>query len=108
MKNHFIKKIKIQGPITVSEYMSDCLLSPKYGYYNAKDTIGSKGDFITSPEISQIFGELLGLTIVDYWQKSLKPKLPILADLGGGNGTMLKDALRAINHVDKNLIDIIN
>jgi len=97
----------MQGPIGISEYMADCLLAPKSGYYNLANTIGKKGDFITAPEISQIFGELLGLTIVDYWQKSLKPKLPILADLGGGNGTMLKDALRAINHVDKNLIDII-
>ena len=107
MKNHFIKKIKLHGPITVSEYMSDCLLSPKKGYYNLKNTIGSKGDFITSPEISQIFGELIGLSLVDYWYQCQKPELPILTDLGGGNGTMLKDALRAINQIDKNLRSLI-
>jgi NADH dehydrogenase [ubiquinone] 1 alpha subcomplex assembly factor 7 len=107
LKNYFIKKIKIQGPITVSEYMSDCLLSPKYGYYNLKNTIGSKGDFITSPEISQIFGELIGLSFVNYWHQSLKPTLPIIADIGGGKGTMLKDSLRAINQVDKNLRKLI-
>jgi NADH dehydrogenase [ubiquinone] 1 alpha subcomplex assembly factor 7 len=107
LKNHFIKKIKLHGPITVSEYMSDCLLSPKKGYYNLKNTIGSKGDFITSPEISQIFGELIGLSLVDYWHQCQKPELPILTDLGGGNGTMLKDALRAINQVDKNLRKLI-
>lgn len=107
MKEHFIKKIKMEGPISISEYMADCLLSPKKGYYNLNNTIGKKGDFITSPEISQIFGELLGLMVVDYWHKSLKPKSPILVDLGGGNGTMLNDVLRTINQVDKNLIKII-
>ena len=107
MKNHFIKKIKLQGPISVSEFMSDSLLSPKKGYYNLEDTIGSKGDFITSPEISQIFGELIGLSLADYWYQCQKPKSPIITDLGGGKGTMLKDCLRAINKIDKNLRNLI-
>ena len=107
MRNHFIKKIKLQGPISVSEFMSDCLLSPKKGYYNLEDTIGSKGDFITSPEISQIFGELIGLSLADYWYQCQKPKSPIITDLGGGKGTMLNDCLRAINKVDKNLRNFI-
>jgi NADH dehydrogenase [ubiquinone] 1 alpha subcomplex assembly factor 7 len=107
LKEYFLKKIKIQGPITVSDYMSDCLLAPKFGYYNKKNVIGAKGDFITSPEISQIFGELIGLSFVDYWYKSKKPKSPILVDIGGGNGTMMKDALRATEQVDKILIDKI-
>ena len=103
MRNHFIKKIKLQGPISVSEFMSDCLLSPKKGYYNLENTIGNKGDFITAPEISQIFGELIGLSFVDYWHQCKKPKSPIITDLGGGKGTMLDDCLRAISKVDKNL-----
>ena len=107
MKNHFIKKIKLQGPISVSEFMSDSLLSPKKGYYNLEDTIGSKGDFITSPEISQIFGELIGLSLADYWYQCQKPKSPIITDLGGGKGTMLQDCLRAINKIDKNLRNLI-
>ena len=107
LKNHFIKKIKLQGPISVSEFMSDCLLSPKKGYYNLENTIGSKGDFITAPEISQVFGELIGLSLVDYWHQSEKPKSPIITDLGGGKGTMLKDCLRAINKVDKNFSESI-
>lgn len=101
MKEHFIKKIKLQGPITIADYMSDCLLAPKYGYYNRNNVIGAKGDFITSPEISQIFGELVGLAFVDFWYKCNKPDSPILIDIGGGRGTMMKDALRAINNVDK-------
>ena len=83
--------------------MSDCLLSPKKGYYNLENTIGNKGDFITAPEISQIFGELIGLSFVDYWHQCKKPKSPIITDLGGGKGTMLDDCLRAISKVDKNL-----
>ena len=101
MKEHFIKKIKLEGPITIADYMSDCLLAPNHGYYNKNNVIGAKGDFITSPEISQIFGELIGLSFVDYWYKCKKPKQPILVDMGGGNGTMMKDALRAIKQVDK-------
>ena len=107
MKEYFIKKIKLQGAITIADYMSDCLLAPKHGFYNKNDVFGYKGDFITSPEISQVFGELIGLAFVDYWYQCNKPKSPILVDLGGGNGTMMKDALRAINQVDKILSDII-
>ena len=103
MRNHFIKKIKLHGPISVAEFMSDCLLSPKKGYYNLENTLGNKGDFITAPEISQIFGELIGLSFVDYWHQCKKPKSPIITDLGGGKGTMLDDCLRAISKVDKNL-----
>ena len=83
MKEYFLKKIKLQGPITVSEYIADCLLAPRNGYYNKKNVIGTTGDFITSPEISQIFGELIGLSFVDYWYKSKKPASPILVDIGG-------------------------
>ena len=104
MKEHFIKKIKLQGPITIADYMSDCLLAPKQGYYNRNNVIGTKGDFITSPEISQIFGELVGLSFVDYWHQCNKPESPILVDIGGGKGTMMKDALRAIKQVDKILL----
>ena len=107
MKEHFIKKIKLQGPITISDYMSDCLLAPNDGYYNNENVIGSKGDFITSPEISQMFGELVGLAFVDYWYQFNKPHTPLLVDIGGGNGTMMKDALRAIGQVDKVLSKVI-
>ena len=107
MKEHFIKKIKLQGPITISDYMSDCLLAPNNGYYNKENVIGSKGDFITAPEISQIFGELIGLAFVDYWYQCNKPHSPLLVDIGGGNGTMMKDAIRAIGQVDKILSKVI-
>ena len=105
MKDYFIKKIKIEGPISISTYMAENNLAPNKGYYNSDNIIGKKGDFITSPEVSQMFGELLGLLITNYWHLSNKPKKPILVDLGGGNGTMMKDCLRAINNIDKNFKD---
>lgn len=108
MKEHFIKKIKIQGPISISEYMTDNNIAPIQGYYNLDNTIGKSGDFITSPEISQVFGELIGLYHTNYWHLCENPKNPLFIELGGGNGTMMKDALRAISKVDKNLRNIIN
>ena len=107
MKEHFIKKIKIQGPISISEYMTDNNIAPIQGYYNLDNTIGKSGDFITSPEISQVFGELIGLYHTNYWHLCENPKNPLFIELGGGNGTMMKDALRAISKVDKNLRNII-
>jgi len=102
LKDYFIKKIKIEGPISISTYMAENNIAPNKGYYDSLNIIGRKGDFITAPEISQMFGELLGLLITNYWYLCKKPKKPILVDMGGGNGTMMKDCLRAINNVDKN------
>jgi NADH dehydrogenase [ubiquinone] 1 alpha subcomplex assembly factor 7 len=66
-KNHLLdiikNKISQSGPITVEEYMQLCLYYPEYGYYMTKNSIGANGDFITSPEISQLFGEILGVFI---------------------------------------------
>ena len=81
--------------------MAENNLAPNKGYYNSDNIIGKEGDFITSPEISQMFGELLGLLVTNYWNLCNKPINPILVDMGGGNGTMMKDCLRAINNVDK-------
>ena len=100
MKQYFIKKIKLQGPISISEYMAESNLAPKKGYYDTGTKIGKKGDFITSPEVSQVFGELLGLFMTDYWNLNNRPNKSILVDLGGGNGTMMNDCLRAIDKVN--------
>ncbi len=108
MREYFKNKIKIHGPISISDYMSENNLSPNKGYYNLDNIIGKKGDFITSPEVSQIFGELIGLFIIDYWYLSNKPYNPILIDLGGGNGTLMKDCLRAINKVDNKFYEALS
>ena len=77
IKNSIIKK----NGISLSEYMKMCMTHPKYGYYTKKYPIGFKGDFITSPEISQMFGELIGLWIVKVWMDHDKPSNFSLVEL---------------------------
>src|SRR5690606_16846152 len=89
------KRIRRRGPLSVAEYMELALGHPKYGYYRTRDPLGRAGDFITAPEISQIFGELLGLWCADTWQKMGEPDPVLLVELGPGRGTLMKDALRA-------------
>lgn len=89
-------QIARDGPIPVSEYMSQCLWDDESGYYATRTVIGSQGDFITAAEISQIFGELIGLWAAVVWQQVLgSPKSVQLVEYGPGRGTMMKDALRA-------------
>ena len=96
LKDLIINKIKTKGPITVSEYMDDCLFNEQYGYYRIHNPLGDRGDFITAPEISQIFGELIGIWIIDLWQRSGQPGLLNLIELGPGHGTMMADILRIL------------
>jgi NADH dehydrogenase [ubiquinone] 1 alpha subcomplex assembly factor 7 len=88
-------RITEHGPLSVEEYMQACLLDAGGGAYAARQPIGSGGDFITAPEISQIFGELLGLWAVAVWQTMGAPASVAVAELGPGRGTLLADALRA-------------
>ena len=88
-------RIASDGPIDVAEYMAICLSDPEHGYYLHRDPLGRRGDFITSPEISQIFGELIGLWCVAVWEAMGSPDQFVLAELGPGRGTLLADALRA-------------
>ena len=87
--------IASEGPITVARYMGLCLGHPKHGYYVTRDPLGSAGDFTTAPEISQIFGELVGLWAAAVWQSMGRPQPFTLAELGPGRGTLMADALRA-------------
>ncbi|WP_341915404.1 SAM-dependent methyltransferase [Ferrovibrio terrae] len=89
------RRIAAEGPITVAAYMADCLLHPEHGYYRSQEAIGLHGDFITAPEISQMFGELLGLWAADCWQSLGGPDKCYLVELGPGRGTLMRDALRA-------------
>ena len=92
--------IQKQG-ISLSEYMKMCMTHPEYGYYTKKKPIGFKGDFITSPEISQMFGELIGLWIVKVWMDHNKPSEFSLVELGPGNGTLMADILRATRNISE-------
>jgi SAM-dependent MidA family methyltransferase len=85
--------IALEGPITVERYMDVCLKH----YYATRDPLGPAGDFTTSPEISQIFGELLGLWVLEIWQAIGRPASVNLVELGPGRGTLMADMLRAAN-----------
>jgi NADH dehydrogenase [ubiquinone] 1 alpha subcomplex assembly factor 7 len=86
--------IAVEGPLSVAQFMTLCLHDPAGGAYGARDPIG--GDFITAPEISQTFGELLGLWTVQAWHDQGRPDGVRLVELGPGRGTLMADALRAI------------
>ncbi len=88
--------IQKTGPMPVWRYMELCLSHPKHGYYVSRDPLGREGDFITSPEVSQMFGELIGLWAAAAWNAMGTPMQVNLIELGPGNGTMMSDALRAI------------
>src|SRR6202167_2071609 len=87
--------IAIAGPMPLADYMRLCLTHPRYGYYVTHDPIGAAGDFITAPEISQMFGELVGLWMAAVWQQMGAPENVRVVELGPGRGTMMIDALRA-------------
>ncbi len=88
-------RIKQEGPISVGDYMQACLCDPEHGYYRRSAAIGAGADFITAPEISQVFGELIGLWCAVVWQGMGAPARVRLVELGPGRGTLMGDALRA-------------
>ncbi len=92
-------RIAATGPITLAEYMGDCLMHPVHGYYTTRDPFGALGDFTTAPEISQMFGELIGLSLAQAWLDQGSPAHISLAELGPGRGTLMADALRATRGV---------
>jgi SAM-dependent MidA family methyltransferase len=90
------KLIKSSGPMPVWRYMQLCLTHPEHGYYVSRDPLGREGDFTTAPEVSQMFGELLGLWAASVWKAIGSPPVLRLVELGPGRGTMMADALRAL------------
>ncbi len=93
--DHLAACIRLDGPMPVSRFMATALGHPQWGYYTTRDPLGRTGDFITAPEISQMFGELIGLWCAERWQALGAPNPFILAELGPGRGTLMADALRA-------------
>ena len=89
------RRIELGGPMPVAEYMALCLSDSEHGYYTTHDPFGVRGDFITAPEVSQMFGEMLGLWMAAIWKRMGSPENLRVIELGPGRGTMMKDALRA-------------
>ena len=92
-------RIGNHGPISIADYMAECLLHPELGYYSRRDPFGAKGDFTTAPEISQMFGELLGLWLAQSWIDAGQPPSFVLAEIGPGRGTLMADVWRATKGV---------
>ncbi len=92
LRDRIAALIASQGPISIAEYMT--LVLP--AYYATRDPLGAEGDFVTSPEISQMFGELIGLWLAQTWHDQGKPARPLLVEMGPGRGTLISDALRAM------------
>jgi SAM-dependent MidA family methyltransferase len=93
------REIAASGPIGIDRFMARCLIDPDDGYYTTHAGIGRDGDFLTAPEVSQIFGEIIGLWAAVVWQRMGAPGRVALVELGPGRGTLLADALRAIAKV---------
>ena len=89
-------RIARHGPITIADYMAEALTDPQAGYYMTGDPFGARGDFVTAPEVSQMFGELIGLWCADTWARMGAPDAVLLVELGPGRGTLMADALRAL------------
>lgn len=90
-----VARIAAQGPISLAEFMAEALMHPDHGYYSTRDPFGAAGDFVTAPEISQMFGELIGLSLAQAWIDQGQPAAFALAELGPGRGTLMADVLRA-------------
>ena len=95
LEAHIRSLIADDGPMTVERFMELALSHPDHGYYMNRDPFGASGDFTTAPEISQMFGELIGLWAAEVWTSMGRPSPLRLVELGPGRGTLMSDALRA-------------
>ena len=101
LRREIAELIAGEGPISVERYMALALSHPRHGYYRSRDPFGAQGDFVTAPEISQMFGELIGLWAADCWARMGEPARFAFVELGPGRGTLMADALRAARIVPR-------
>ena len=95
-----LQRIASEGPLGLDDYMAEALGHPDHGYYMSGDPLGRTGDFVTAPEVSQMFGELIGLWCAVVWSSMGRPQHLNLVELGPGRGTLMADALRALSQVE--------
>src|SRR5277367_3405452 len=95
LKARLAAEIAADGPIDMATFMMRCLHDPADGYYATRPALGEAGDFITAPLVSQMFGELIGLWLIEAWRGLGSPARFVLAEAGPGDGTLMSDVLRA-------------
>ncbi len=91
--------IRAAGPMSIADYMAICLFDPDDGYYTTRDPFGAGGDFVTAPEVSQMFGELVAVWLAQAWQALGEPSPVTIAEIGPGRGTLMKDLVRTLHRV---------
>jgi NADH dehydrogenase [ubiquinone] 1 alpha subcomplex assembly factor 7 len=99
LARQLVARITQAGPLSLADFMAECLFNPEHGYYATRDPLGQTGDFTTAPEISQMFGELVGLALAQAWLDRGAPAPIRLVELGPGRGTLMADILRATRGV---------
>lgn len=97
LKTILQQQIHEQGPLRLDQFIDQALYHPAYGYYRTTIPVGKSGDFITAPEICSLFGELIGLFLLDYWHQTGCPAPIRLVELGPGKGTMMADILKSFH-----------
>lgn len=98
LEDRLRRLIRTGGPMPVSDYMAACLFDPEHGYYASREPFGRDGDFTTAPEISQMFGEIVGAWLIHAWSLIGRPDPFVLAEMGPGRGTLMADILRTARH----------
>merc|ERR1719507_1330769 len=101
-------KIRFSGPITVAEYMREVAINPIHGFYISREALGKHGHFVTSPELSQMFGECVAVWLLHEWMKMGEPADFQLVELGPGKGTLLTDILRTLSKLQPGLVQGIS
>ena len=96
LTGHLRRIIDAEGPLSVARFMAEALGHERHGYYRTRDPLGRAGDFVTAPEVSQMFGELVGLWCAVVWESMGSPSPVRLVELGPGRGTLMSDALRSV------------
>lgn len=107
LQQQILRMIAATGPVSIAEYMHLCHSHRDHGYYATGNPVGAKGDFITAPEISQMFGEMIGVWAIGVWHQLGKPNPFQIAELGPGRGTLMKDFIRAAK-ADREFLSVIN
>lgn len=103
LRDRIVRLIEADGPLSIADYMAMCLYDKADGYYMTRDPFGRSGDFTTAPEISQMFGELIGVWFVSAWRALGRPDQPMVAEIGPGRGTLMKDVVRTIGQIAPDL-----